>query len=240
MWFIVLQLLLPNFGISFPPLVIESGFVFSSVSCLLNMPPPCSTNNSLAAGVLASQSSDVLVIVASTASGFPSSSLSADSITEAVVRAIGSSPPAILSSIQVNAHSLPASNSSASSVALNAVVLSQSYPSSVVSSSVASSQVSVAGIASSPGTFTFCRHLFLLSPQCLTSPALAQPASWLRFLLHFPLPACRAVYHPPGPQPRSTSLRGPLPLVQVMPQSRESWLKRLLMASSWSWRTCCR
>lgn len=145
-------------------LVVESGFVFSSVSCLLNMPPPRSTNNSLAAGVVASQSSDASVVVASMASGSPSSSLSADSIAEAVARAIGSSLPAILSSIPVKAHSLPVSNSSVSSVALNAVVPSQSYPSSVVSSSVASSQVSGAGIASSPGTFTLPPFISTFTP----------------------------------------------------------------------------
>ena len=77
------------------------------------------------------------------------SSLSADSIAEAVVRAIGSSLLTILSSIQVNAPSVQASNSSALRVALNAVVPSQSSPTSAVVSSIASSEVSVAGSVSS-------------------------------------------------------------------------------------------
>ena len=88
----------------FPPLVDELSFAFFGVSCFLNIPSPCSTNNNLAAGVVASQLSDASVVVASTASGSTLSSLSADSIAEAVVRAIGSSLPTILSSIQVNAH----------------------------------------------------------------------------------------------------------------------------------------
>jgi len=55
------------------------------------------------------------------------------------------------------------------------------------------------------------------------------------FFLCFPgsLPAL-------GPKHRSPSLRSPLRLPLVISQSRESWLQRFLMVSSWSWRTCCR
>ena len=127
------------------------------------MPLPNSTNNSLAAGAVSSQSSGMLAVVSSTASS-SSSSLSADSIAEVVVRAIGSSLPTILSSIQVNASNLQASNSSASTVALSAAFPSQSSPTSAVLSSVASPQVSVAGIGSSPGTFTLPPFISTFTP----------------------------------------------------------------------------
>ena len=117
----------------------------------------------LAAGAVSPQSSDASVVVASTAAS-STSSLSADSIAEAVVRAIGSSLPMILSSIQVNAPSLQASNSSVSTVALNAVVPSQSSPTSAVVSSIASSEVSVAGSVSSPGTFNLPPFISTFSP----------------------------------------------------------------------------
>ena len=100
-------------------LVRDSGFVIG-VSCLLNRLPSRSKNNSLTAGVVSSQLSDASAVVASTAPGSFLSS-SADSICEAVVRAIGSLLSMVLSSIQVNASSWQASNSSASTVALNAV-----------------------------------------------------------------------------------------------------------------------
>ena len=77
------------------------------------MPLPRSTNNSLAAGVVSSESSNAGAVPVSSAPT-PSSSLSADSIAEAVVRALGSSLPGILSSIQVNAPSSQASSSNPS------------------------------------------------------------------------------------------------------------------------------
>ena len=102
------------------PCVGYSGFV-AGVSCLFNMPPPRSTNNSLAAGVVSSASSNTVTVPASST---PSSSslLSADSITEAVVRALGSSLPTILSSIQVNAPSSQASSNPATSSVISSSV----------------------------------------------------------------------------------------------------------------------
>ena len=129
------------------------------------MPLPRSTNNSLAAGVVSSESSNAGAVPVSSAPT-PSSSLSADSIAEAVVRALGSSLPGILSSIQVNAPSSQASSSdpSTSTAVTSEVFSAQFVPTSAVSSTVARPQVAVASVPSSPGTLALPPFVSTFTP----------------------------------------------------------------------------
>ena len=104
-----------------------SEFVYCR-ACGCSMPPPTrSTNNSLSTGLTPEgvpPSSPTLIVPASVSAG-SGPLLSADSIAHAVVRALGSSLPTILASIQGNAPSPAASivllSSSASPIVTSAV-----------------------------------------------------------------------------------------------------------------------
>ena len=190
------------------------------------MPLPRSTNNSLAAGVVSSESSNAGAVPVSSAPT-PSSSLLADSIAEAVVRALGSSLPGILSSIQVNAPSSQASSSnpSTSTAVTSEVFSAQFVPTSAVSSTVARPQVAVASVPSSPGTLALPPFV-LLSRLCRPSPARARPARWFRFLPRGPLfrlLAFRSVFQRSGRLHRNSSCRKRLLLALVMRLCQASW-----------------
>ena len=129
-----------------------------------SMPPPTrSTNNSLSAGLTPEgvpPSSSALIAPASASAG-SGPPLSADSIADAVVRALGSSLPTIVASIQGNAHS-PAASITPPSYSASPIVTSAI---SVVSGSSAQSS----------GTFSLPSFVPTFSPMsAITDSSLAR------------------------------------------------------------------
>ena len=116
---------------------------------------PRSTNNSLSAGVSSkgrSGSSATTSTGTTSASTGSASPLSADSIAEAVVRALGSSLPTIFASIQGNA---PSSNS-----AVPGSAASVASPNSS-SSTVGSTDVNISSTSSTPSSGTITLPAFV-------------------------------------------------------------------------------
>ena len=122
--------------------------------------PPRSTNNSLSAGL---RSEDISLLspapmVVSTAPSGPVAPLAVDSIAEAVVRALGSTLPTIISSIQGSAPSPLPPSVPGTSVGVT--------PSSSTGSTAVSCDVNVSSMAfgASSGTFTLPAFIPTFSP----------------------------------------------------------------------------
>ncbi|CAH3166588.1 unnamed protein product [Porites evermanni] len=135
--------------------------------------PPPSTNNSLSAGLPTEDSVPSTAMSEDSVSGTSSSSWSpqlADSLTEAVVRAIGNSIPTIISSIQRN------TSSQASSVP---GVSASGAPQPLLSSASTSSASTSDGVSSvASGTFTIPAFVPTFTPvSAITVSSSARPVA---------------------------------------------------------------
>ena len=176
------------------------------------MPRPSrSTNNSLSAGLPTEKSLPSTATSESPVSCTASSSWSpqlADSLTEAVVRAIGNSIPPIISSIQRNASSqaswVPGISASGAPLRVQVTVFLRWL------------QVRL----------PFPR-LFLRLRQCRPLPSRARPAPWLLLPPLSYRPALLAVFQALSLRWHLPSLRRLLSLVWGMPEFLQNWCQKL-------------